>query len=461
MQSDLADKIAAHFPDLRTLAAAAPATLAKHLTGAEVEAVSRALKRKEIAASTIFKLVQECDWKCCLCWNIDKEGPTVIHHIEEHSKTLDDSYANLVLLCPDHHAKAHSKWEISRSPWPPDLVRLRKAQWIQAVAEFKAGLRKGPGREEHWLADLRPSPPPPPDRFVGRTEDLQEIAQFIFNPQSRRIGLAGMGGVGKTTLALKLAEEHAPHFAGGVFWADLSDESGDIFPVLRFWLESCAGPGNYPNDRNGASAALRALLLKHVTTKGNTLFVIDDAREAWIDTVRQLLDIIPSNATVVLTTRDTTVPASLGVPTRSVIPLPPETALELLRRTAESPLVNSNQGVAASLVELLGGLPLALTLVARHIAVNASKPGYSLEALCQRIERFSADVLAFPGHRGLAASFALSYDTLDTEEKRAFRWLGAFATGPLRTPSISKITQIEAHQGDHESRMMGSRERAR
>jgi len=113
----------------------------------EGSSVSEAVKRKPISSEIVKRLVLESDWKCCMCWDISKETPVIIHHINLHSKTNDDSYENLVVLCPNHHALAHSNWEISRHPLPPELLKERKNNWTQAIAEFKKGLRPAPTKE--------------------------------------------------------------------------------------------------------------------------------------------------------------------------------------------------------------------------------------------------------------------------------------------------------------------------
>jgi hypothetical protein len=110
----------------------------------EGSSISEAVKRKPISPETVKKLVSESDWKCCMCWDISEETPVIIHHINLHSKTNDDSYENLVVLCPNHHALAHSSWKISRHPLPPELLKERKKNWTQAIAEFKKGLRPAP-----------------------------------------------------------------------------------------------------------------------------------------------------------------------------------------------------------------------------------------------------------------------------------------------------------------------------
>lgn len=80
------------------------------------------------------------------------------------------------------------------------------------------------------LPPLQPSaavaPAPPPD-FVGRQEQLAQLAATLIAGKSAAItALQGMGGIGKTALAQQLAAQLTPHFPGGIFWADLALHAG-------------------------------------------------------------------------------------------------------------------------------------------------------------------------------------------------------------------------------------------
>jgi hypothetical protein len=147
LNSELAQKAVAAGYTLTKLRRAPKSELAQHFDDKELDLISEAVKRKRIPANILQRLIEECSWKCCVCWKHREEPPVIIHHIEEHSKTRDDSYDNLVVLCLNHHGLAHSKWEISRHPLPPELIRTQKREWIEALADFKAGRRPAPGDE--------------------------------------------------------------------------------------------------------------------------------------------------------------------------------------------------------------------------------------------------------------------------------------------------------------------------
>ncbi|HRQ37712.1 MAG TPA: NACHT domain-containing protein [Chloroflexota bacterium] len=143
LDSNLAEKAINEGYTLTRLKSGSKSELGKSFSGEEVEKLLN-LRRKPIPKDIVEKLVEKCHWKCCLCWEYGELKPVIIHHIVEHSKTQDDSYENLVVLCLNHHAEAHSKWEISRHPLPPELIRSKKWQWEVALSDFVAGKRPPP-----------------------------------------------------------------------------------------------------------------------------------------------------------------------------------------------------------------------------------------------------------------------------------------------------------------------------
>lgn len=172
LDSKLAKKIVSKGYTLSKLKSASKTDLPRIFESWEVSPIIEATKRKPFSSEIIDRLVKESDWKCCICWDIFGEKAMVIHHIIEHSKTQDDSYDNLVLLCSEHHNLAHSNWKISRHPLPPELIKQRKIKWTEAVAEFKKGLRPPPGREMIMLSAFNQS-----DK-----EALEHFRTFIDRP---------------------------------------------------------------------------------------------------------------------------------------------------------------------------------------------------------------------------------------------------------------------------------------
>ena len=72
--------------------------------------------------------------------------------------------------------------------------------------------------------------PPRQLNFTGRTEDLQKIQQSILQHNKKTI-LSGLGGIGKTSLALEFAHLNSGEFPGGVFWITADTENDEA--ILR------------------------------------------------------------------------------------------------------------------------------------------------------------------------------------------------------------------------------------
>ena len=84
------------------------------------------------------------------------------------------------------------------------------------------------------LSEPAPEPAPPPSRsppatlptqtgsFVGRDAELAEVVKLLAKPECRLLTLTGLGGSGKTRMALKVAEGVAPSFPDGVFFVGLA-----------------------------------------------------------------------------------------------------------------------------------------------------------------------------------------------------------------------------------------------
>src|SRR4051812_26235454 len=71
------------------------------------------------------------------------------------------------------------------------------------------------------MGSHRPSIPRPADSFVGRSEEIQAVASLL--AAHRLVTLTGAAGIGKTRLALRIAEDHAGDSAGAACFVDLVD----------------------------------------------------------------------------------------------------------------------------------------------------------------------------------------------------------------------------------------------
>lgn len=82
LHSELAQKVVAAGFSLTKLRAVPKQELIQHFDGHEVELIWKVVKRKPIPPDTLQRLVEECGWKCCACWNYQEDPPIIIHHAE-------------------------------------------------------------------------------------------------------------------------------------------------------------------------------------------------------------------------------------------------------------------------------------------------------------------------------------------------------------------------------------------
>lgn len=147
---------------------------------------------------------------------------------------------------------------------------------------------------------LRPTPPAPPAHFTGHEDELARFAQLLTSGQSVAItALHGMGGIGKTSLALKLAERLLPHFPGGVLWWSLGP-TPDVVTALDVWARHA-----YPRADLSAfpCADTRAAVVRPMLAKLAKLCVIID--DVWdTGSFGILRSAVPPGCPVLITTRD-------------------------------------------------------------------------------------------------------------------------------------------------------------
>ena len=281
--------------------------------------------------------------------------------------------------------------------------------------------------------------------FVDRDRELAELSRVI---QERRLcSLVGPVGIGKTRLALQLAERMRRHFRDGVWLVELAAVAdGQLVPsaivsTLELAEEGTASP---------VAIIETALMTRHmVLVLDNCEHVIDHAAPL----VARLLHAC-SALTVLATSRQRLgvpgelvwrVPA-LGVPRQEETYAPEDlvkvsaTALFLDRSRRRNPnfvVHHANAGDVAELMRRLEGLPLAIELAAGWTATLS--PAELVDRLGGRFQLLvSRERVVSPRHTSLSAAIDSSYEGLAPGDKSLFRQLGIFAGGW----SLSSMTAV-------------------
>jgi len=278
-----------------------------------------------------------------------------------------------------------------------------------------------------------PRAPPPPQDFTGREEELEEILKS-FDRGATITGLRGTGGIGKTALALVMADRLKSRFPDGQIFLKLEGTSPDpLKPAEAMAQVIRAFRGSEERLHEDQNELQR--LYNSVLEGKRILLLLDNAADD-----KQVIPLLPPKGCAALVTsrRNFTLP---GMPRPfSLDTMKPEEARDLLLKI--SPHIGDK---AEELARLCGHLPLALRAAASFLAVKIDlKLSLYLEEL--RSERTRLEKIGREGvDLDLEACFDLSYSRLPAETARVFRMLSAFPSD-FDAAAEEAICQDEGHQ---------------
>lgn len=188
--------------------------------------------------------------------------------------------------------------------------------------------------------------------------------------------VAGMGGIGKTALAVHVAHRLRDRFPDGQLYASLQGAASPLRPgeVLARWLPDLGDrDAAIPAAEAGRAARYRSLLAGR-----KVLIVLDDARDA-----AQVQPLLPgsSGCAVIVTSRH--VLAGLaGAAQMSLDALGPDEARDLFTAIIGAPRAAAEPEATAAVLACCAGLPLAVRIAAARLA---SRPGWSVAHLAARL----------------------------------------------------------------------------
>ena len=267
--------------------------------------------------------------------------------------------------------------------------------------------------------------PPPPGDFTGRKAELDDLLDKVKKGGIAISGLQGAGGIGKTALALMLAEQLASRYPDAQLYLDLKGVSQQpVTPaeamahVIHAWNPTANPP------EGELSAQYRDVLHGK-----QALLLLDNAADA-----DQVLPLLPPEGCLALVTSRQHFELP-GCYTRSLDMLTPEDARDLVLKIA--PRVGDQ---ADGVAELCGYLPFALRNAAGALASRKDlSPVDYMKRLGDAKKKLSL----------VAASLSLSYDVLSAEQQERWRKLGVFP-GSFDAPAAAAVWEVEEDQARDE-----------
>ncbi len=273
--------------------------------------------------------------------------------------------------------------------------------------------------------------------FSGRERELRELLDRA-RPASERgtriVAVDGMGGSGKTSLAVRAAHRLTDSFPDGQLHIDLRGHSPHQQPVSPVSaLGTLLRALGLPDERIPDDLATRTSLWRTMLTGKRVLVLLDNASDA--TDVRQLLPTDPG-CLVLVTSRARLIDLD-GAHWLSLDVMTAEESFALIGQTLGERRVAAEPEAAAELARLCDHLPLALRIATARLG---NRPRWTLQYMADRLrdETLRLDELSI-GERSVAATLRLSYQALDEKSRTAFRMLAlhpgggvdAYAAGAL------------------------------
>jgi non-specific serine/threonine protein kinase len=277
--------------------------------------------------------------------------------------------------------------------------------------------------------------PLPLTSFVGRASEIAVVGALLDRPDVRLVTLTGAGGVGKTRLAMRVAEEWVSEFTDGVVFVSLAElhDSDHLANLVAERLGVFERTTRDPEDAVQSYLADRAFLL--ILDNFEHLLPAAPVLARWLAHCRWLTILVTSRFQLGLSGEHEIVVRPLPVPATELsfdrIQTVPSVELFLARARAaraDFALCTANAHAVATICARLEGLPLAIELAAARMSHMGP------EDLIERMERGLPVLLNGPRDqpdrmRSLDDAISWSFDLLSHDEQMLLQSLSVLAGG--------------------------------
>ncbi len=280
--------------------------------------------------------------------------------------------------------------------------------------------------------------PAPPTPLIGREKELASVCDLMAREDVRLLTLTGLGGVGKTRLAVEAAAKMTHHFRDGILFIPLSSttEPSLLVSAIAHTL-GLQEEGKRPIIENVKDYLREKDLLLFLDTFEHLLAGAPTLAELLASCQKLKMLVTSREALRVRGEREFPTPPlplpKTQKPSADILELSENPAVCLFTQRAvdakpDFVLTKENSGAVAEICIRLDGLPLALELAAARIDVLP--PQGILERLTEKFKLLTMGPRDLPARQqSLRAVIDSSYDLLKESEKKLFRRLSVFVGG--------------------------------
>jgi tetratricopeptide (TPR) repeat protein len=273
--------------------------------------------------------------------------------------------------------------------------------------------------------------------FVGRSEELVKIHEKLYQQKTVAISaVSGMGGIGKTELAVKYAREHEDFYPGGICWFSVRDRNlaAEIIQFTQLYLNLEVPQKDARENPLDIHQQVAWCWQNWQPPEGLVLVVLDDVTD--LKDIKEFLPKTNNRFRILITTRQRRLDINYAEISLDV--LSPEEALSLLKGILgeNDRRLDREIETANSLCKWLGYLPLGLELIGRYLVED---PDLSIAEMLQalREERLKNEAInpsleelentEITAKLGVRDAFNLTWEKLDPKTKRVGELLSLFS----------------------------------
>jgi len=326
-------------------------------------------------------------------------------------------------LAPGHRLRPQGHWRLSGLEEPVALFELLREGASADPPQDNAKAYRVVPDGEHWkpARELPHNVPSERDRFVGRRAALERLL-VLREQRHPLITVIGMGGVGKTRLAVRHAWNWLGEYPGGVFFCDLvaARDMASLQWAVAQAVDVLLGVQD-PAGQLARAIAARGRCLVILDNFEHLVPLAEESLGRWLDRAPEAQFLVTSRVRLGLA----------GEALLELAPMSTDDAVSLFKERAASlgarQAMHGEDEAIPRLVGMLDGLPLAIELAAARARVMS--PQVMLGRMHERFALLTQRGRGGDRRTALRATIAWSWDLLDAPEQALLARLSVFVGG--------------------------------